>query len=398
MSEEALKLARSMNDPEAEAKTLWHLGLLGRLTAQDAEAIGYFEESLAIAEEHDLEEQIGFTLTDLYWSYLVEGHLDTSRETVERANRTWTKRGTLPMVVDTLAGKVFVLYLAGQFQEAIETAKEALELSEKIDNLWGRSYSQAYLGFVQIELGEISAAFETMQRSIALGIQAGFFVPGVLLPSTRAITRARLGGGVSDEPLVLDSTPENFKRTVAPLIRMVEAEIHIHNMELEQAREILDEVVKEPALMTTVYLEFPIEATQARYAQATGDYEQVVQVTTAAIDKLGRRGVVCHLPMFYHLRAKALLAQGDKSGAIEDLNRGLAYTKESGARFPTWELLGLRAQLLEEGGDHAGAQQDLNAAAEMVGFITDHIEEEELRASFLAKPDVSAILVKASRE
>jgi hypothetical protein len=91
-------------------------------------------------------------------------------------------------------------------------------VSENIDNLWGKSYSQAYSGFVHIDLGEIDRAFETMQRSIELGIKAGFFVPGVILPAMRALTRARLGGGSSDELLVSETTPENFRQVVAPVL------------------------------------------------------------------------------------------------------------------------------------------------------------------------------------
>jgi hypothetical protein len=79
-----------------------------------------FEQSLAIAEAHELEEQIGYTLTDLYWSYLALNHVDVSRKTIERAHEMWTKLENLPMIVDTLAGKVFVQFLAGEYHQAIE--------------------------------------------------------------------------------------------------------------------------------------------------------------------------------------------------------------------------------------------------------------------------------------
>ena len=392
MSEEALELARSLNDPRAEAKCLWHLGLLGRLTAHDAEAIKSFEQSLAIAETHGLEEQIGFTLTDLYWSYLVLTHVEKSRKTIERAHEVWAKLGNLPMMVDTLAGQVFVQFLAGDYRQAVETANKALKLSEKIDNLWGKSYSQSYSGFVLLDLGEIDLAFETMSRSIELGIKAGFFVPGVILPAMRALTRARLGGSRSNEPLISDTTPENFRKIVGPVLNLVKAEIHVNYDELDQAKSFLDESQDQVAPMSTMYLMFPPELAMASYCHAVGQHDKVVEITTDAIKKLSERGIVCRVPQLHYLRAKALYHLGNQAAAMEALNQGLVLTAESGAKWPTWQLLGLRAHLLSEAGEDRMAAEDLHSAAEIINFIAGHIGEDDLRNAFLGKPEVAAIL------
>ncbi len=391
-SEQALELARGLKDPEAEAKTLWHLGLLGRLTAQDKEAIGFFEQSLAIAEEHDFEEQVAYTLTDLYWSYIVLEPIDKARKTVERAHQIWVKRENMPMMVDTLAGKVMVQFLAGQFQQAIETADQALELSEKIDNLWGKSYSQAYVGFVYVALGEISKAFEVMQQSIDLGIKAGFFVPGVVLPAKIALTRARLGAKRGLEPLVADGTPSNVKNIISPILRLVEAEIHIDNLELDQAKQALDEAQERSALITTIYLEFPVEVALARYAEVEGKYQEVVEITTTAIQKLSKLGVVSHLPLFYYLRAKANQALENQNDALGDVNQGLELTSQSGARWPTWQLLALRSELLRRAGEIEQANDDLQRAGETIKYIAEAIREDDLRDSFMNKPEVVTIL------
>lgn len=392
MSEQALDLARELNDPEAEAKTLWHLGLLGRLTAQDKEAIKYFEQSLAIAEEHEFDEQIAYTLTDLFWSYLVVEPVDKARKTVERAHQIWTKRENMPMMVDTLSGKVMAQFLAGQFQQAIETANQALELSEKIDNWWGKSYSQAYVGFVYIALGEISKAFEVMKRSIELGIKAGFFVPGVVLPVKMVLTRSRLGASSVKEPLIAEGIPKSFRNIVDPVLRLVQAQIHIYNNELDQAKKALEEAQENSALLRTIYLEFPVEIALAEYAEAVGQYGEVVEITTTAIEKLSRLGIVCHLPLFYCLRARANQALENQSEALEDANHGLELTSQSGARWPTWQLLSLRAQLLRQAGENEQAKDDLEKAVALVNYIAEAIGEDDLRNNFLNKTDVVAIL------
>jgi tetratricopeptide (TPR) repeat protein len=265
-------------------------------------------------------------------------------------------------------------------------------LSENIDNLWGKSYSQAYSGFVHIDLGEIDRAFETMQRSIELGIKAGFFVPGVILPAMRALTRARLGGGSSDELLVSETTPENFRQVVAPVLNLVKAEIHATRNELDQANKLLDESQDQVAPMSTMYLVFPPELARASYCHAVGQHDKVVEITTDAIKQLSERGIVCRVPQFQCLRAKAFYHLGNQAAAMEALNQGLALTAQSGARWAAWQLLALRAQLRHEAGEDERAADDLHSAAEMVNFIAGHIGEDELHESFLGIPEVAAIL------
>jgi hypothetical protein len=82
---------------------------------------------------------------------------------------------------------------------------------------------------------------------------------------------------------------------------------------------------------------------------------------------------------------------------MDHLNQGLLLTAESGARWAAWQLLALRAQLLSEAGEAETAAEDLRSAAEMVNFIAGHIREDELRDSFLNKPEVAAILEGGSK-
>jgi tetratricopeptide (TPR) repeat protein len=393
-AEEALQLARELNDPQAEAKTLWVIGMLGRLTGRDAEVIGAFEQSLAIAEKHDLEEQVGSTLTDLYWSYLVKEHMETARRTVDRAHQIWVKRSNFPMMVDTLAGKVFMLYLTGEYRQAIETASEAWELSERIDNVWGMSYSLLYSGMVQIEMGEIGTAFETMQRSIELGIRAGFFVPEAILPGLKALAKARVGTSGSTDPLRSDPIPGSFEHIVSPFLRLIDAQVHIHRGDLDQARIILADTTEESALMSTVYLVNPLALTLASFADAVGDHEQVLGITSDAIQSLSARGIVTHLPILIYLQAKALEQSGRRPEALDQLDRGLQMTSFSGARWPTWQLLALRARLKGEMGENVEAEKDLRSAAELVRYIADHIGDEQLQESFLKRADVVAIIAQ----
>ena len=65
LSDEALALARQLQDHAAEAKILWHLGLLYGTNNDGEQAISFGEQSLALALEHHVTEQVAYTRNDL---------------------------------------------------------------------------------------------------------------------------------------------------------------------------------------------------------------------------------------------------------------------------------------------------------------------------------------------
>ena len=66
VSKQTLVLARELDDKQAEAKALWNLMLVKTFSGGDpVTAIDYGEQSLAIAREHNLREQLAYTLSDI---------------------------------------------------------------------------------------------------------------------------------------------------------------------------------------------------------------------------------------------------------------------------------------------------------------------------------------------
>ena len=71
--------------------------------------------------------------------------------------------------------------------------------------------------------------------------------------------------------------------------------------------------------------------------------------------------------------------------------------EELGARRSLWEILGELAALADERQDAAAAQGLRRQAAEIVGYIVEHIGAAELRGSFLQRADVRAVLGMAGQ-
>jgi predicted Zn-dependent protease len=230
-----------------------------------------------------------------------------------------------------------------------------------------------------------------------LGIQAGFFVPGMILPGIMALTRAQLGQVSDDVPLISEATPSTITHIAEPFVQIIKAQIHTLNGELDKAGELLSGTPGETPLMSTLLLVIPISLAQVRYADAAGQYDRVLDLTGEAIQELQEKGILPRLPMMHYFRAKALSQTDKVDEAIEELNKGLKLTSESGARWPTWQLLALRSQLLIETGESEAAEVDLIKARELVIYIADHVGDDQLRKSFLKKPEVIAILEQATK-
>ena len=394
-AEQALQLARELNDPQAEAKMLWNLCLLGRFTGLDEEAIKYGEESLAIAEANDLEEQVGFTLTDLFWSYLAKENTDKARQAILRAYEIWQDRGNLPMMTDCLSGRAFLHFLCCEFDQAIEVSDQAWEISERIDNLWGKSYSRLYVGMVYLERGEVNHALESMRTSLELSRQAGFVVPGVVLPALKALTYANLGRYDDALELAGSALTDLFPGLTTAFVYQIKSQILAMAGEINQARTLLDEEGSKPHKIGTLYLILPLELTQIILADAEGKPELVLDLAEVLSRSLDAHGIQVLTPQLDYYRARALLQLDRSDEALDCISHGVDLASAYGARWSAWQLLGLRSKLLDERGEDKLAAQDLHSAVDFCRYIAENTGDEELRISFLARPDVSALLQRA---
>lgn len=111
------------------------------------------------------------------------------------------------------------------------------------------------------------------------------------------------------------------------------------------------------------------------------------------LEQLHRFGVRAYLPETLDLLGEALLQLGQGEEARNRLQEGRKEAMEMGARGHMWPIL-FRLSAMES--DHEEAQRLRQKAREIIEFIADHAGEEYLRESFLALPEVQAV-IQASR-
>jgi hypothetical protein len=162
--------------------------------------------------------------------------------------------------------------------------------------------------------------------------------------------------------------------------------------ELDQARIMLDEQGSKRHGIGTLYLILPLELTRIVLADAGDEPEHVLELAEVLTRDLDTHHLQVLRPQLEYYRARALLLLDRPDEALDSISHGIDLATTCGARWSAWQLHGLRSSLLNKMGKDQLAAQDLHSALDFCRYIANHTGDEELGTSFLARPDVSALL------
>jgi len=395
LSERTLDLARQLGDRVAESKTLWNLMILNVYGGGDLhEAVDAGERSLAIARELNAREQMAFTLNDLWRPYVAIGGLGASRASLEEARGLWRELRNLPMLSENLASSAAVARLAGNDQHALALAEEAHAIAQDIGNLWGQAYSLMNIYGICVDRGELGRAMAMMRECIAIAEPAGFIPPQATTRAELAYVHAYLGDLEGAHELVrvaLDVARERMQIAV-PWVMGAKSELHLLGGELDQAEaavggsqvELLPDPLRSAA---TIH----VALVRGRIALARGEHARAVEIADTILDQLRRLEV-------RHLATDALLLKGmslASAGMGDEAQRVLGEARSEaetrGHRRVLWEIVRELSEILDVQGNVEAARELRAEARRLVDQIAASVEEEELRSSFLDRPDVKVL-------
>jgi class 3 adenylate cyclase/tetratricopeptide (TPR) repeat protein len=390
-AQQTVHLARELDDRKAESKALWNLMNLNVFGGGDnREATEAGERSLAFARQIDAREQIAFTLSDLWRPYAAMGDLTAARESLEEARPIWRDLDNLPMLSENLASSSSLNRFAGNDDEALALAEQARALAETIGNPWGQSYALMNVFGIHLDRGEIGAAIATMRESIELSERAGFVAPQATTRATLAVTYAYLGDLDRSRDvarIALDVATQRLP-SARPWVLGANAEIHLMAGELDEADAALAEskveLLPEP-LKSAASLRLPL--VQGRVAVARGDHARAVEIAEAVLDRLSRDRIQPFAPEALLLKGTALAAADRTPEAKLALREARSKAQWLGHQRILWEILAELGRIGDE--DESGEMRA--EARRIVERIADDVEDD-LRASFVARPEVRAVL------
>jgi DNA-binding SARP family transcriptional activator len=390
----ALELARFLGDHSSEAKALWLLQLRHAFSRQRFDlAVSYGEASLTIAREHDLREQLAYTLHDLVAPYRELERMTDAQAAEDEARDLFQELNNLPMLADSYNGKAYWSYGGDSDYDAVLAfATKGLELSRAIGNLYNQYSALLAMALTHFEIGHFGTAIQQLQESteILIEIKAGQFYE---VQGSLCLLYGELG--------LKQKVRSIHQRIIDHLDEIPEWTLVRAVSQSAQGSALIGDVAKAAALFQkidglyspemSIYAAVPVARTAATLFWLQNRPDELLALLEHYLPHLTRPGTrVWGLPELYYWQGQAYIAKGETERGLSVLSKARELSVAIGERRFRWRILTSLADLQEE--------RDLPTAADLrqearvtLQFIIDHIPEGELRASFMGLPAVQRL-------
>jgi tetratricopeptide (TPR) repeat protein len=398
LADQALTLARELGDRAAQAKILWILLLLNIYTGGDThQSIQWGEESLAIARELNLREQMAYTLHDLFVTYAQSGKFEQARAVRIESGKIWRELDNKPMLAESVSGLALLHFLHGEFDQALARAQEGFQISTSISNLGGQGFGGYNLGLIYYERGELAQAIKSMEDALPITQFGGLEGNGLSPYGVLAVIHADMGDhekALEFLRLALERPSGKLSLQRMWLFAML-ARVQLIAGNLKAAEEAFGDGGVVVSIETSSGM-FPAAAPDIHFVRAElalgqKDYGQAVQVIDLVLEQLLRtRGVRVSFPQALYLKALALSGQHLFDQALAALHEACTEAQTMGSRRHLWKILATIGEIEAARGNNARADAVLGQARQVIDYIAEHAPPE-LRETFLNSTAVSAV-------
>lgn len=396
--QQALHLARSLQDQKAEIQILWNLSIAAVQALQIERAIDYGEQLLALARAIHLVEQTALTLTHLaFFCYILVGRFTDAERAVLEVSTIWRQLNNVPLLSNNLAALGRIYMFMGRYQQGMVVIEDALQLVQPAKNPVSQMFSAWSIGYIYWEQGEVDRAYQAMAEGIRIGEQAGFALVQVELYASIAAFYGELGAYESGRTIAATAVTlaqTNGQNALSSMfrgiVRKVLAQLHLHQCQITEAKGILSAECSNPALkaMSGYFTWYDVNLVKAELAFQEKAYGGALSLIEQHLANVRLFGIRSRLPYALHMQGKIYLALGDRGAAQSAWQSARAEAEALGSRWALWQILATLAQIEE---DAEQAAQLCGEAQAIVTYVADHISEPDLRVSFLNLPAVCAI-------
>lgn len=398
IAQEALELARALNDQHSQARVLWVMLLMKLHRGIGAhQGAVYGEEALALTRALDWREQMAYTLNDLSYAYLMQGEMKKVDACAAEARALWRELDNKPMLTDNLNAAGMSLVLRGNYTAALEAGREARALSQTISNPWGEASSYMVEGYVHLERGELADALAGFQNCMHIGDPIGVLGPTMMVRFESALIYSFCGAYERAEQMAREGLARTRVQAInwngwAYAVLAIAAQARNDEDAFMQATvdigdapsEFYYERVLPPGAVA-------ITLVRARAAQALQRWGDAQNLLDYALTRLEQSEYHVFVAVVLNGLARLQLAQGQFDAARASVKQAME----------TAQALELRAALLEIAVTQmelARACQDEAAHASARARGRARVDEllplmpDELRASFLTTTTARRIL------
>jgi tetratricopeptide (TPR) repeat protein len=393
--EQALKLARGMEDPSVLAGSLNWMGNWHANAEDSPKAVAYHREALEIAEELGDQRTLANTLDLLGLAYLLGGDLTASVRTYDRAIALCRDLDDLPCLVTGLIARAVadseLVMLASapaiaspdalaDFEEARRIAREIESPSDEAWALWALGHWHTVRGRFDLALEAIHSglriAVKIRHREHEVGNRCAL---GNLYAELLAPKQAR-----RQLEKALREAGELRSRVWIHRVTGALAGVYISMGDFEGARAALESALSPDTPMDTVGKRY-CWARLAGLELAQGNPALALEITQRLIASAPGWSAGRVITFLWKLKGEALVALGHMEEAHSLLQAAAENAQVAGERFLQWRTHAGLGRLLSTMGQQAAAEKELSIAQVLIEELADTIPDGELRDNFLQR-------------
>ena len=386
---DALEISRELGDRAAQTKLSWNLMLNNLFSKRFDNALKHGETALTLARDLGDSEQLAFVLNDLCRLYTCLGRFDDAYVVIKEARSLWIEQNNQVMLADSLGSEAEAAYNAGEFARAFENSQQALQISERIKNIWGQSYDRMLMTFVLLQQGQPGKAILLGERSTQQADEAGLIASSITLRSELAWTHAFCGA--FDEAYQMVAHAIQFTESTQPAWRVFPqaamVRIHLLHGDIESAQRVAGDAPLQPISIPYARFTIFIVLANIELAYARGDYATAVSMIDELLNEvepLTRLDV----PEVLRMKGITLIGLNRYEEALHVLTEACSRATGIGANLQLWLSYASLADVHEKLGNHQEAETKRNEARKIIGQIAESLREIGFAESFLNQPQV----------
>ncbi len=391
--EQALSVAEQNEDRRGLAETEWNLSLAANQEQKTNLARHHGEQALAIARQLGHPQLFARCLNSLSMVYTQLRRWDMVEVYADESRQLYAVAGDRVLAADSQRMVGMSQMFSGRPRDSLATLQETLAFSQQIENLWGEADCAWKLAHTWLELGHYGQAISLGRQAVRQTRQVGPPFMGVLARSTWGIVQRTIMALESARETLLEVSVKFTKQGMIGWTDLAPAELcALHaiagdwGQATSYARQAMHSRGDEPLLPVGLTGWYETEA-----LLRGGDCD-LARAEVERLSKIVGNNQRYRLPL---LRSQAVLAQwdGDTDQVMTQLQAALALAQEIGLPGEEWPILGALGAMYADKGDPAKAQQSYKDSAAIILRLAETIDEEDLRACFLAAGPVRSVLV-----
>jgi predicted ATPase len=392
-AEQALAIARELNDPPRIARSLNRLGNCQLNREMPREAVARHREALGILERLGDEQGIAETLDLLGIASVLGADPQGTVHWFTRAVDAWRvigdQRGLASSLMGlTMAGPNFHTHFAALPAEAVRSAgEESLALSRDIG--WRAGEAFALWGFLGMGLGatgDYATALPSAREALVIAQEiehqqwetGAYCTLGHLYADLCDWGTAK-SAYISAFELAREVESLYWTRSAAGWL----ASTHVHAGELNEAAALIEGSLDDTIPVNTIAGRL-LWTAAADLALAQGNPAQVLELAdrlAAGTPAPANRAI----PRLELLRGRALTELERYPEAKQSLDQAHAAARWSGMRPQLWRIHAARARLHAAQNEPELAEQELEAAQAIVEALAASVPDDALRAVFVER-------------